>query len=803
MLFGVGSPEASIMIVGEAFTYLDQRNGQPFSGGDGQTLNEMLREAGILVSNYRTCLYNAYPPFGKMENLIFAKKKDWKGDLVPLHGLFVTKELKEHYDRLKEEIRLVNPEVIIAVGEWAMWALTGARGIDKWRGSNLNLRLDGRNATATVIPILPPYRMLGASENRHVTVHDLTRIHGHLNNTIPPLNWNFTVRPTFDEVMGYIGYHLCTVEAGTEQWIDFDLETRAGHIACAGLSWSTSESLCIPLMCQENTHGYWTVEEESRIVYLLYQLLTHPNCKVRGQNLLYDCQYTYRHWHFVPNVVQDTMISWHTCHPGLPKSLAFQSSITSPNYIYWKDDGKTWNADVGEDQLWYYNCTDCVRTREVGEGSQATLATMGLESVDAIQQQLFWPILRAMQLGVRIDIEARKKFDREVEASMTSRQSRINYILGHPINLRSTVQMQALFYNDLRQSPVMSKATKYKPPHITCDDHALDTIAKREPLLRPLCSIIQEYRSLGVFLSTFIRAELDIDQRMRCSYNPTGTETYRLNSSTNAFGCGTNLQNIPKGDEDGGLLPNIRQLFIPDHGYTFFDLDLDRADLQVVAWEADEFELKVALKKGVDMHLLNAASIFGYDVDMDLLIEGTESHERYKREWKRERQFAKSWVHGTDYGGSARTMAIAAGCTVHESDRAQRAYFGRYPGIKRWHGRVEKSLHYTHTVTNILGYRRIYYGSVDKILPEALAWIPQSTVACIINQAWINIYNATPQIQVLLQVHDSLAGQFPTYIKEDCISLLKQNSKILLPYSDPLTIPTSVKTSQISWGDCE
>jgi DNA polymerase I-like protein with 3'-5' exonuclease and polymerase domains len=36
---------------------------------------------------------------------------------------------------------------------------------------------------------------------------------------------------------------------------------------------------------------------------------------------------------------------------------------------------------------------------------------------------------------------------------------------------------------------------------------------------------------------------------MRCTYNLAGTETFRFSSSEDAFGFGTNLQNIPKGDE--------------------------------------------------------------------------------------------------------------------------------------------------------------------------------------------------------------------------------------------------------------
>src|SRR6185437_5925094 len=124
--------------------------------------------------------------------------------------------------------------------------------------------------------------------------------------------------------------------------------------------------------------------------------------------------------------------------------------------------------------------------------------------------------------------------------------------------------------------------------------------------------------------------------RMRCAYNIGGSasgasapKTYRLSSSENAFGSGTNLQNITSeksksvakaaartglsflGDPYG--FPNIRSMFIPDPGYIWFDGDLDRADLQVVAWEADDEMLKSALRMGADIHLMNAFVLQGKD----------------------------------------------------------------------------------------------------------------------------------------------------------------------------------------------
>ncbi len=428
---------------------------------------------------------------------------------------------------------------------------------------------------------------------------------------------------------------------------------------------------------------------------------------------------------------------------------------------------------------WHYNCEDCVRTFEIAAIERDQVKAMGLEGPEAMQQAMIAPVLQAMITGVRIDLSARSALAEELLHEMGKREDYFNFVLGHPLNPASPKQMQALFYEDLKQRLIIKRSTG----NPTLDDDALTTIGQREPLLRPLLKNIAEYRSLGVFLSTFVNAPLDEDNRMRCSYNICGTETYRLASRKNAFDTGTNLQNIPKGgaaEPEDLILPNIRKLFIPDDGYTFFDGDLDRADLQVVVWEAGDDELKEILRKGVDVHEENAK-----------LLGCT-------------RQEAKMWVHGTNYGGTPRTMAINCGLTVHSAEQMQARWFAAHPGILKWHERTKAQLLSRRYVENKYGYRRFYFDRVEGLLSEALAWIPQSTVALTINRIWLKIYQEIPEAQVLLQVHDSLAGQVPTGRAEEVISHIQRAaSSIVIPYEDPLVIPFSIKTSTKSWGDCK
>lgn len=762
-----GPADARILVVGEAPGEQEVQARQPFVGAAGYELNKMLHEAGItraecFITN--VCRYR--PPGNDITQWIPQRRKGLPEDFVLYRGRLVHPWVAEGAEALAAEIRLVDPNVIIALGNTPLWALTGLTGITSWRGSLLTYEPTG----AVLIPTYHPAAVLRQWSWRTVAVHDLKRASAfrHTRALAAP-DYQFQIRPSFDDVVAVLDR---LEEAGGK--LAVDIETRAGHIACLGIAWSRTQALCIPFMCTEDDAGYWSEDEEAYIVWRLDRLLRSPRVEVIGQNFTYDTQYIWRHWGFVPRFTRDTMLAHHTMFLGLPKGLDFLSSMYCAHHVYWKDEGKEWFKNMGEDQLWTYNCKDCVITFEVDAVEQASVDKMGLREPHDFQQRMFWPVLHAMQRGTRLDPELRADFARRLEEALREREAFLEEVLGHPLNPRSPKQMTLLFYGDLAQKPYLNRKTG-RP---SLDDEALQKVANREPLLRPLVDAILEYRSISVFLGTFVNARASWDGRMRTSYNIAGTETLRLSSSTDAFGSGMNLQNIPKGDASRRL-PNVRELFIPDPGHTFFDMDLDRADLQVVVWEADDAELKAMLRAGVDIHNENARTL------------GVS------------RQLAKSWVHGTNYGGGPRTMAIACGITVHQAERMRARWFEAHPGIKRWHDRVEASLKSRRQVENRFGYRRIYFDRVEGLLPEALAWIPQSTVAIVINRIWTGLYGSKGPVEVLLQVHDSLAGQFPSAQRAEALAQLHDCAQsVVIPYPEPLVIPVGIKTSEKSWGDC-
>lgn len=416
---------------------------------------------------------------------------------------------------------------------------------------------------------------------------------------------------------------------------------------------------------------------------------------------------------------------------------------------------------------------------------------LGFQPQFEFLQRLNEHVISMMIRGVRIDRAMKDRLSLELLDALADREDRITELLGAPINPSSPKQLQDLFYNEMGMKPVLAKKT-YNP---TTNADALQELAQREPLLAPLVHLINESRSIGVFLSTFVMMPLDLDLRMRCSFNVGGTETFRFSSSGNAFGSGGNLQNIPKGTEDDEevdehsfTFPNIRKLFIPDPGMTLFDVDLAGADAQVVAWEAEDDDLKAKFRAGVKIHAANAKDIYGAQAGAD-----GKRPPYYKR--------AKLGCHLTNYGGQARTLAKGLGMTMKEAEWFQSRWFSMHPGIKTWREEVENSLMTTRSVRNKFGFRRFYFGRIEGLLPQALAWIPQSTVAHVINQGLCNIAESKTEMELLLQVHDSLVGQFPTHLQRKLLPILRQCLTVPIPYPDPLIIGTSLDLSTKSWGD--
>lgn len=115
LVFADGTPKARVMIIGEAPGKDEDTQGKPFVGPAGQLLDKMLAAIDLdrVSSTYITNVLPWRPP----------QNRDPKPEEIAMLLPF-----------LKRHIALVDPEVLVIVGNISCQALLGKRGISRLRG---------------------------------------------------------------------------------------------------------------------------------------------------------------------------------------------------------------------------------------------------------------------------------------------------------------------------------------------------------------------------------------------------------------------------------------------------------------------------------------------------------------------------------------------------------------------------------------------------------------------------------------------------------------------------------------------
>jgi uracil-DNA glycosylase family 4 len=134
-VFGVGNPHAELMFVGEAPGADEDKQGEPFVGRAGELLTKIINAMGlsrddIYIANVLKCRPDMPP--------------NTPGNRPP-----TAEEMQRCLPYLREQIAIIKPRVIVALGKTAMAGLTGA---DEPMGA-----MRGRWFSFENIPLLATY----------------------------------------------------------------------------------------------------------------------------------------------------------------------------------------------------------------------------------------------------------------------------------------------------------------------------------------------------------------------------------------------------------------------------------------------------------------------------------------------------------------------------------------------------------------------------------------------------------------------------------------------------------------------
>ena len=152
IVFGVGNPNADLVIVGEAPGRDEDQKGEPFVGRAGQLLNRMLEAIGLSREEVYICIViKCRPP----------KNRNPMPDEVESCEPFLIRQLQS-----------LRPRLILAMGKFAAQTLLAT---DE-RISNLRGRFQEYQGTP-VMPTFHPAYLLRNSSQKRVVWEDLQKVH--------------------------------------------------------------------------------------------------------------------------------------------------------------------------------------------------------------------------------------------------------------------------------------------------------------------------------------------------------------------------------------------------------------------------------------------------------------------------------------------------------------------------------------------------------------------------------------------------------------------------------------------------
>ena len=204
----------------------------------------------------------------------------------------------------------------------------------------------------------------------------------------------------------------------------------------------------------------------------------------------------------------------------------------------------------------------------------------------------------------------------------------------------------------------------------------------------PVINLLLEYREITKLVSTYLEAiPKQINPktgRVHTSFSQTGSVTGRLASSD------PNLQNIPTRTELGH---KVRNGFVAEKGNLLLSVDYSQIELRIVAHMAEDEAMLNAFRANQDIHATTAAAI--YDVSLDAVT-------------KEQRRHAKAINFGLIYGMSAFGLTRATDLTLAEAENFVKAYFQKFPGVKRYLDGIRKKAAEKGYVETLLGRKRYF-----------------------------------------------------------------------------------------------
>ncbi len=411
--------------------------------------------------------------------------------------------------------------------------------------------------------------------------------------------------------------------------------------------------------CLRPGEAYYVPVDDGRCPSVFHEAFA-GNAEKVGLNLKFDIQVLHTAGAEVAGPFFDAMLAHAALYPELRHNMDdMAEALLNYRTVRLSDiAGKDFDtAAVPVEQMADYAAEDADVTLRLADILAPELEKAGQISLMRDIEFPLVPVLAAIeQEGMRVETKQLAEASAELGEQITAIATRIDEMVGRPINLNSPRQLGDLLFGELK---LLAKPKKTKTGQYVTDEETLRKLAPTSPLV----SDILEYRELsklkGTYLDALPRYISPADGRIHASLQQMVTATGRLACQN------PNLQNIPVRSDAGKL---IRRAFVArNEEFTILSADYSQVELRLMAALSADPAMIAAFTEGRDIHAETAARIYGVareDVTPAM------------------RRAAKTVNFGIIYGISAFGLSQRLDCPRAEAAALIESYFTQFPGVK-------------------------------------------------------------------------------------------------------------------------
>ncbi len=293
---------------------------------------------------YRTNVLNFRPPGNRLEDICVSGKADGiKGYPAIIRSpkvRYLPQDYSYELERLAEELLETDPNLIVALGNTASWAVLGQVAISKNRG--VTYLSDHTVEGFKVLPTYHPAAVMRQWDLRPVAVMDLYKAFREME--FPEIRRpkrTIWIEPTIEDIYEFRENHIRGASL-----LSVDIETAGNQITNIGFAPSSTLALNIPFVdFRKPGRNYWpNKEDEIRAWRIIKDICESPTPPKLFQNGLYDISFLWRGYGIAVRGAQhDTMLLHHALQPESLKSLGFLGSLYTDegNWKAMRTRGKT------------------------------------------------------------------------------------------------------------------------------------------------------------------------------------------------------------------------------------------------------------------------------------------------------------------------------------------------------------------------------------------------------------------------------------------------------------------------------